>query len=80
VKHIDVQYQDNTYDIIPDLMLDKLISFLQIKKFYRCSEQRWVTVSSDRIRGTGGSYIGPERRIGEIFPERKMIYAHRYKV
>lgn len=74
MKHIDVKYQNNNYDIVPDLMLDKLISALQIKQFYRFSEQRWITVGFDRIRGVGGSYSGPERRTVEPSPERR-VYA-----
>ena len=69
MRHIDVKYQNNNYDIVPDSMLNELISSLKIKQFYRFSEQRWVTVGSDRIRGIGGSYSGPERRMGGKFPE-----------
>ena len=64
-RHIDVKYQNDNYDIVPDFMLKTLISTLKIKQFYRCSERRWVTVGCDRIRGVGGYYAGPERRVGE---------------
>jgi len=63
VRHIEIRYQNNNCDIIPDLMLNELISSKKLKQFYRFSEQRWVTVESDRIRGIGGSYSGPERRM-----------------
>ena len=72
MRHIEVKYQNNCYDIVPDLMLDELISSLKIKQFYRFSEERWVTVGSDRIRGVGGSYSGPERRVEDSFSERRM--------
>lgn len=65
IRHVDVRYQNNNYDIVPDFMLNKLISTLKIKQFYRCSERRWVTVGCDRIRGVGGSYAGPERRVAD---------------
>jgi len=67
MKHIEVKYQNNTYDIVPGSMLNELVSSLKVKQFYRCSEQRGVTVGSDRIRGTGGSYSGPERRVERVY-------------
>jgi hypothetical protein len=72
MRHIEVKYQNNCYDIVPDLMLDELISSLKIKQFYRLSEERWVTVGFDRIRGTGGSYSGPERRVEDSFLEKRI--------
>ena len=74
MRHVDVKYQNNYYDIVPVFMLHELISSLKVKQFYRFSEQRWVTVGSDRVRGVGGSYSGPERRVGDRFPEKR-IYA-----
>jgi hypothetical protein len=72
MKHIRVMYKNNKYDIVPDFMLHQLISSLKIKQFYRYSEQKWVTVGSDRIRGIGGSYSGPERRVADSFSEKQM--------
>lgn len=69
IRHIEIRYQNNNYDIVPDCMLHQLISSRKIKQFYRCSEQRWITVGSDRIRGIGGSYSGPERRMEDSFSE-----------
>ncbi len=66
MKHIEVKYQNDSYDIIPDSMLYELIFSGKVKQFYRSSEQRWVTVSSDLIRGTRGSYSGPERRVEDF--------------
>ncbi len=63
MKHVSVQYHNDTFGTIPDLALDNLISSLQIKKFYRPSEKRWVTVGYDRVRGAGGLYSGPDRRV-----------------
>ncbi len=63
MRHIEVKYINNCYDFVPDFMLHELIISLKLKQFYRFSEQRWVTVGSDRIRGVGGTYSGPERRL-----------------
>lgn len=43
-------------------MLDKLIGEHKIKRFYRYSEEKWITVGIDPIRGMGGVYAGPDRR------------------
>ena len=67
MRHIKVKYQNNNYDFVPDYMLDQLISARKIKKFYRFSEERWVTAGFDRIRGIGGIYSGPDRRWGRFF-------------
>ena len=67
MRHIKVKYQNNNYDFVPDYTLDQLISARKIKKFYRFSEERWVTAGFDRIRGIGGIYSGPDRRWGRFF-------------
>jgi hypothetical protein len=73
MRHIEVRYQNNGYDFVPDFMLNELITSLKVKQFYRCSEERWITVGSDPVRGIGGSYSGPERRgVGESCFERMM--------
>jgi hypothetical protein len=59
---IRIQYNNDKYDYVPGQILDEMLSLSNIKQFYRHSEQRWVTVGVDRIRGTGGRYVGPERR------------------
>lgn len=55
-----VRYVDNEYGIVEDYCLDYLIATGKILEFARSSE--WVTIGSDRIRGNGGAYSGPERR------------------
>ena len=57
-----VQYQDGTYDIVDAPALDSLLAGKYLQKFYRRSEGRWVDVSCDPRRGSGGEYSGPERR------------------
>lgn len=57
---IKVVYSDDTQGVLKPFQLDKLISMGKIKKFYRSGG--WITIGVDPIRGTGGSYNGPERR------------------
>ena len=61
---ITVKYQDNSFDMIDPEVLDNLISSNKIIKFFRSGG--WATVSSDPLRGMGGSYGGPERRRGRV--------------
>lgn len=57
-----VQYQDLNFDYIAPYTLDDLISRKNLQQFYRPSEERWVNVFCDPIRGIGGDYSGPDRR------------------
>ena len=57
-----VQYHNDKFDYVNDLALDRLIITQEIKKFYRPSEEKWVTIGADPTRGTGGHYTGPDRR------------------
>ena len=62
---VHVQYQDLQYDYVGPWILDRLIagkSPKSLKQFYRKSEERWVDVYHDPIRGIGGTYLGAERR------------------
>jgi hypothetical protein len=59
---IRVQYNNDVYDYVPDRVLNQQIVRKNIKRFYRPSEKKWVTVGVDRIRGVGGAYDGAERR------------------
>ena len=61
-QYIRVRYSDNSYDYIADMVLDKLIRVNKIKQFYRYSEERWITLGIDPVRGMGGIYNGSERR------------------
>jgi hypothetical protein len=69
IKHIKevfmvlrVQYQNDKFDYVYDFALGRLITSNEIKRFYRPSEERWITIGLDAIRGTGGTYAGPDRR------------------
>jgi hypothetical protein len=47
---IRVQYNNHVYDMISDVVLHRLLDNGKIKKFYRYSEKRWITVATDPIR------------------------------
>jgi len=57
-----VQYQDYSYDVVDAHTLDKLLAGKNLRQFYRRSEERWVNVYRDPIRGLGGNYPGANRR------------------
>ena len=59
---IHVQYKDFSYDHIDARTLDWLLANRIIRLFYRPSEERWVYVYRDAVRGIGGDYSGSERR------------------
>jgi len=59
---LHVQYQNEKYDYIGAHILDKLLDKESLVGFYRPSEERWVNVYRDPIRGEGGNYRGPDRR------------------
>jgi len=59
---IHVQYKDLHYDYIDSHTLDRLLADKRLLQFYRTSEERWVNVYRDPIRGSGGDYSGPDRR------------------
>jgi len=60
--YLRVKYVDNSYDYIVSTLLGRLIQEHKIKRFYRYSEEKWITVGVDPIRGRGGVYTGPDRR------------------
>ena len=62
VTLIWVMYTNGTSEIVEWKRLEDLLAGNGIAEFYRPSELRWVTLGSDRVRGDGGSYAGPERR------------------
>ena len=63
---LKVMYQNEKYDMVKPSLLNGLISSKKIKKFYR--SQAWVDIETDPIRGSGGSYSGPERRTESGLP------------
>jgi len=71
MRHLWVRYTNGTDDVVGQKMLDDLLARNEIVQFYRPSESRWVALGIDQIRGNGGRYVGPERRvIPQIVPQR----------
>jgi len=60
---LHIQYHNNKFDYINCEILDQLINKRRIKRFYRPSEEKWVVIGIDPIRGNGGDHEGKERRL-----------------
>jgi len=61
LRCIKVIYMDNTAGVVKASSLEQLISTRKIVAFRR--NDGWVKLGRDPIRGNGGKYNGPERRI-----------------
>ena len=59
---VHVRYRDGTYGYVNTLRLDELISLDEVKQFYRPSEEKWVDVECDPMRGKVKSYRPHEHR------------------
>jgi hypothetical protein len=57
---IQVIFFDNSYGLAETESLDELIKTRRIIAFRRSNG--WVRIGHDPVRGSGGSYAGPERR------------------
>jgi len=66
---IPVIYYDDREDSVQDADLERLLSSKKVKMFYRYSEG-WVTPMTGALRGSGGSYSGPDRRTGGTVTDR----------
>jgi len=77
MRHIEVEYLDGRHAFIDNHFLQILIDSKRIKRFFRPSEKRWVTIGIDSIRGWGGNYWGFERR-GTGRTERKIPWRERH--
>jgi hypothetical protein len=62
---LKIQYHDMKYDYVDSLTLDRLITSREIRQFFRPSENTWVRTDEGPLRGMGGSYSGPERRLAQ---------------
>lgn len=60
--YIRVQYNDDSFDYVSDRNLNVLLAKREIKRFYRYSEERWITVGVDRLRSLGQPYRAGDRR------------------
>ena len=69
-----VQYKNYDYDYVDAQTLDRLLVAKEVRKFFRPSEERWVDVSRDPMRGSGGGYLGPNRRQPRKTPTRLIPY------
>jgi hypothetical protein len=61
VMLIKVIYIDNSAGVVKACTLDQLIKKGKIVAFRR--SEGWAKVGRDPVRGTGGRYEGPDRRI-----------------
>jgi hypothetical protein len=59
---LHVQYQNDSYGYVDGPTLDRLLLGKTLRQFYRPSEERWVNVYHDPIRGLSGDSSGPDRR------------------
>jgi len=59
---LHVQYMNGNDGYVDAHTLDRLLLGKTLKQFYRPSEERWVNVYRDPIRGLGGDYLGYDRR------------------
>ncbi len=57
---IRVMYKNNKYDMLKASRLDELIDSGKIVKFHR--SDGWATIGFARLRGSGGTYNGIDRR------------------
>jgi hypothetical protein len=64
MAYIRIVYRKENYgfEYVPTQWLETLIKGDEISHFYRPAEKRWINIRLDPVRGTGGSYQGPERR------------------
>ena len=69
-----VQYKNHDYDYVDTQRLDRLLLAKEVRKFFRPSEERWVDVSRDPVRGSGGGYSGPNRRQLRKTPKRHIPF------
>ena len=59
---IQVHYKNDHYDFVNTQTLDRLLVGKKILRFRRPSEKRWIDADCRPLRGSGGTYSGPERR------------------
>ena len=64
MAYIRVVYKNEAYgfDYVPSHRFEALMIADEITHFYRSAEKGWISTKFDRIRGSGGTYEGPERR------------------
>jgi len=74
MRHMEVEYEDGRHAFVDDHSLENLIKSYRIKRFYRPSEKRWITIGIDAVRSWKCNYRGRNRRrtgrIEEMIPLR----------
>ena len=73
MKHLWVKFANGVSDVVDQKMLNELIARDAVAQFYRPSESRWVTLGVDVIRGTGGRYMGPDRRLIPVSDPQRWV-------
>jgi hypothetical protein len=73
MRHLWVKYMNGNSDVVGEKMLNDLLARNEVAQFYRPSESRWVTLGVDVIRGAGGRYVGPERRLNTVPEHQRWI-------
>ena len=61
---ISVVYINGKFGLVNSGSINELLLQKQLKSFLRSCG--WVSVGKQRLRGSGGSYNGPERRAGAL--------------
>ncbi len=59
---VNVEYLDGRYEYVDSQRLDELIELDQVKQFYRPSEEKWIDVNTDAVRGKRPFYRRRENR------------------
>lgn len=54
-RYLAIKYNNNVEDIVSTPLLDQMIESGSIQQFYRPSEQRWIIIGTDKVRGMGGN-------------------------
>ena len=73
MKHLWVRYMNGVSDVVDQKLLDELLARNEVAQFYRPSESRWVTLGVDAIRGAGGRYVGPDRRLIPVSEPQRWV-------
>ena len=75
---IQVLYRNDRGGPVDDITLDELIRSQKIKSFYRPSEERWVDILVDSVRGSGHAHgaKGLKRRYADREEDNKQRARH----
>jgi hypothetical protein len=74
---LQVQYQNGNHDYVDSWKLNELIDLGQVKQFYRPSENRWIDVELDPMRGKAQCYRPHETKWVNLDVERQTAWEMR---